>query len=729
VNARRPRIVLLADRPNWAFDFVARSLAARLSDRYDLAIRYVCRQPKLDPRRIDLLYVFFWGETWHQRFGFEPRQIVVEVASYRWALEERYGRISARQLVDRYLSGCGFVTTPCRRLYEQLSPLRDDVVHCPNGVETGMFRWTGRRAGPLRVAWVGNPNDDCKGLRDILIPACEGRFALEATDGRRSRREVARLYARSDVIAIASSAESQPLPLLEGMACGAFPVTTDVGIVPEVVRSGVNGLVVERSAEAFRHALSWCAEHLDAVRRAGALNAELIACERSWDRRAGRFAELFDTALGRGPALSPTPHSNASVGSAPIVRASARARRVIARGRIPLRIAFVTPEFASECEAGGGLGNYLHRMTRALVELGHEPEVFALSPRASDDIDFDGVRIHRVRRSDAGRLARAWLGLGWRLGLHGLQPPVFRLADAQRLARALARRDRERPFDLVQSADYQASGLFVDSLPGRPHLVRCSADGLLWAEANDDTPPRRRWEAWLERACVRRADVAYAPSRFVAAQLAHRYGLQVEMLRPPAALETKPRTDAARALPARYLVHFGQLSTAKGTQILARALPKVWEAEPDFAMVWAGADRCDRLEAWKAAWGERCAQVVWLGALPKPELYGVVQASEAAVLPSTVDNLPNTAIESLLLGVPVIGSAGASIDELIEPGRTGELVPIGDAEALAAAMLRVWRGESRARRGFHWEGPLADEMQPETAARNLLRLAGIDAEA
>jgi glycosyltransferase involved in cell wall biosynthesis len=146
-------------------------------------------------------------------------------------------------------------------------------------------------------------------------------------------------------------------------------------------------------------------------------------------------------------------------------------------------------------------------------------------------------------------------------------------------------------------------------------------------------------------------------------------------------------------------------------------------------MVWAGADRCDRLEAWKAAWGERCAQVVWLGALPKPELYGVVQASEAAVLPSTVDNLPNTAIESLLLGVPVIGSAGASIDELIEPGRTGELVPIGDAEALAAAMLRVWRGESRARRGFHWEGPLADEMQPETAARNLLRLAGIDAEA
>jgi len=722
VSAGRPRIVLLADRPRWAFDFVARSLAARLSDRYDLAIRYVWRRPQLDPGRTDLLYVFFWGETWYRRFGFEPRQVVKEVASYRWALEERWGRISAQQLVDRHLSDCGFVTTPCRRLYEELSPLRDRVLHCPNGVETGIFRPTRRRQGPLRIGWVGNPNDACKGLADILVPACAGRFALETTDGCRSRREVARLYNRVDVIAVASEAESQPLPLMEGMASGAFPVATDVGIVPELVRSGVNGLVVDRSAAAFRDAFTWCAANLDAVRRAGAFNAEFVASERSWDRLAERFAELFETALGRAADPVPTPASAASGERSP-----ERPRRALARGRIPLRIAFVTPEFASEYATGGGLGSYLHRMTRALLELGHEPEVFTLSPTASGSIDFDGVRIHRVRRSDAGRLARAWLGLGWRLGLHGLQPPVFALADAFRLARALARRDAQRRFDFVQSADHRASGIFIASLPDRPHLVRCSADGLAWAEANADAPPRRRWEARLERAGVRRADVAYAPSRFVASGLARRYGLDVQVLRPPATIETKPRLDGARPLPERYLVHFGQLSAAKGTPVLARALPKVWEAAPDFAMVWAGADRSGRLETWRATWGERRSRVVWLGELTRPELYAVVQAAEAAVLPSSIDNLPNTVIECLLLGVPVIGSAGASIDELVEPGRTGELVPIGDAEALAAAMLRVWRGESPARRGFRWEGPLADLMQPETAARNLLRLAGIDA--
>jgi glycosyltransferase involved in cell wall biosynthesis len=729
VSDGRPRITLLADRPGWAFDFVARSIAARLADRYAFRIRYVRRRPRLDPRRTDLLYVFFWGETWHQRFGFPPHRVIKEVASWRWAHDARFGPLTAQELVDRHLAECGIVTTPSRRLHEALSPLRDRVVHCPNGVETGIFRPAGRRRGPLRIGWVGNPDDDCKGLRDLLIPACAGRFALETTDGRRTRREVARLYRRVDVIAVASTAESQPLPLLEGMASGLFPVATDVGIVPELVRSGVNGLVVERSVEAFREAFGWCAEHLRAVRRAGAFNAELVTAERSWDRLAARFAEVFDAALERGPAPAPTPPRPARRAAAGPAPARSRPRRALARGRIPLRIAFVTPEFASEYATGGGLGGYLHRMTRALCALGHEPEVFALSPAASGPIDFDGVRVHRVRRSDAGRAARAWLGLAWRLGLHALQPPVFVLADARRLARALARREAERPFDLVQSADYGASGYFIASRPGRPHLVRCSADGLLWAGANRDAPPRRRGAARLERACVRRADLAYAPSRFVASGLGHRYGLDVRVLRPPAALEAKPRPEAAAGLPERYLVHFGQLSAAKGTAVLARALPAVWEAAPDFAMVWAGTDRSGHLEAWRAAWGERSAQVHWLGALARPDLYGVVQAAEAAVLPSIVDNLPNTAIESLLLGVPVIGSAGASLDELVEPERTGALVPIGDADALARAMLGVWRGESPVRRGFRWDGPRAREMHPETAARNLLLLAGLDEEA
>ena len=61
------------------------------------------------------------------------------------------------------------------------------------------------------------------------------------------------------------------------------------------------------------------------------------------------------------------------------------------------------------------------------------------------------------------------------------------------------------------------------------------------------------------------------------------------------------------------------------------------------------------------------------------------------MLPSRFDNLPNTVIECLALGVPVIGTIGASIEELVTPGRDGELVPIADPRALAAAITARWR--------------------------------------
>ena len=67
---------------------------------------------------------------------------------------------------------------------------------------------------------------------------------------------MARFYNSIDVICVASTAEGDPLPLVEGMACGCFPVCVDVGIVPELVQSGVNGLIVDRTPAAFRAALS-----------------------------------------------------------------------------------------------------------------------------------------------------------------------------------------------------------------------------------------------------------------------------------------------------------------------------------------------------------------------------------------------------------------------------------------------------------------------------------------
>jgi glycosyltransferase involved in cell wall biosynthesis len=707
----RPRVVLLVDRPDWAFDFVARAFAERLSRRFEFHIvRRDVEPVHLDPTEIDLLYVFFWGDRSYVHLGLPPEKIVKEVASWRWAIEERWGRLAPEQFAAMYLSDCATVTTPSRGLQAVLRGIHPRVFHVPNGVDTRLFEPRRRSGSRLRIGWAGNPSDPTKGLRDILEPACTGRFELEASNGKRTQRELARLYRRADVIAIASEAESQPLPLLEGMASGCFPVATHVGIVPELVVNGVNGLVVERRPEAFREAFAWCERNLAAVRRAGRLNAELMVEERHWDALAGRFGDVLDAALGRAP--SPP-------ADAPAKRGPARA--ALARGVVPARVAFVTPEFVSEDPRAGGLGNYLQRMTQALVQQGQCAEVFVTSHSAPGMIDFNGVAVHRVRAATERRPVRAALRVLGALRLTALGSTLRALVDAWSLAAALRRRMQVAPFDLVQSSDYRGVGLFVSPGGDTSHVIRCSVDDREVARLNGDVLRHRVGIDALVWLALRRADRLYAPSRLLAGRLGQR-GLRVQVIQPPVFLDAKPATERLRNLPERYFVHFGQISPLKGAPLLAEALVRVLAEQSDFVMLWAGRDRTGLFQSCAQRWGSQRERVRYLGELEKPELYALVAGAEAAVLPSGLDNLPNTVIESLMLGVPVLGTTGASLEELVEPGVTGILVPQGDSDALADAMLRQWRGETPVRRGFVWQRA---ELRPETAVARLLELGGV----
>jgi glycosyltransferase involved in cell wall biosynthesis len=385
-----------------------------------------------------------------------------------------------------------------------------------------------------------------------------------------------------------------------------------------------------------------------------------------------------------------------------------------------MRIAFITPEFVTDFSDGGGLGNYLNRMGKLLVQRGHEVEIFVASNLEPRVLDHEGIRVERV--PPWGN--RLWTKIAGRvISQSQLKHPFSLYRQSLALADAMERRHQQSPFHVIQSADYLAVGLQVGRIKGRVHLIRCSSATDLYNKIDGRTDAAAQWREKLEIASLRRADKAYAPSRFVAGHYQKKYGIPVQVLRPPVALEVAPAVEPPCGLPERFLAHFGQLTRRKGTHWLIQSLKQAFAIEPSIRMVLIGQNYERDLGKWLAELGPHRSKLQVLYPLPKPELYALLQRADAVVLPSLVDNLPNTVIESLMLGLPVIGTRGASIDELVEHGATGELVSPGDVDGLAAAIVRVWRGQSSSRKGFEWHKGLAGELQPERAVENFLKLA------
>ena len=147
--------------------------------------------------------------------------------------------------------------------------------------------------------------------------------------------------------------------------------------------------------------------------------------------------------------------------------------------------------------------------------------------------------------------------------------------------------------------------------------------------------------------------------------------------------------------PAMVVCAAGRLSPEKGFGVLADAAAivlrlggrvqgsgfKVQGAEPDVGFVLFGDGPLrEELERQIADHGLN-GRFILAGF--RADLDRFLPHLDLVVLPSFTEGLPNVALEALAAGVPVVATAVGGTPEVIEDGRTGYLVPPGDATALA----------------------------------------------
>ena len=211
---------------------------------------------------------------------------------------------------------------------------------------------------------------------------------------------------------------------------------------------------------------------------------------------------------------------------------------------------------------------------------------------------------------------------------------------------------------------------------------------------------RQRLMRAVEGLTVRGADLVLAVSSDLADN-ARRLGARdvrvVPALAPPRPPAARTRAEVREELGMDegrpLVVAIGRLHPQKGYDVLFDAVAR-WEREgqlmpaPLVAIAGDGPLEAELAERIRA---ERLP-ILLLGR--RSDVADLLGAADACVLPSRWEGSPFTAQEALRAGTPLISTRAGGIPELV--GTAAELVPVGDAGALAEAVVRVLDNPARA---------------------------------
>src|SRR3989344_3804287 len=96
---KKPRILLLADYHDWAFDFNARAMTRILGDRYHFETLFTEDKPHIVDSNYDIIQVFYCMEKSHLPFLRGNAKILRCARSHYWELRG----LTAMQFYREYL--------------------------------------------------------------------------------------------------------------------------------------------------------------------------------------------------------------------------------------------------------------------------------------------------------------------------------------------------------------------------------------------------------------------------------------------------------------------------------------------------------------------------------------------------------------------------------------------------------------------------------------------------
>jgi glycosyltransferase involved in cell wall biosynthesis len=364
-----------------------------------------------------------------------------------------------------------------------------------------------------------------------------------------------------------------------------------------------------------------------------------------------------------------------------------------------LRVALLSYRSKPHC---GGQGVYVRHLSRELVALGHQVEVFSGPPYPELDpgvglTEVPGLDLYRepdpFRRPALGEFRdRVDVEEFLTMCVAGFpEPKVF----GTRVARVLG--ERLGDFDVVHDNQTLAPGVLRIEQLGLPVVTTIhhpiTVDRRLDLAAATTWQRRlslRRWYGFLrmQRRVAQRSSTVLTPSESSKRDIVRDFGVDPARVRViPLGVDEGFRPPTAPRVPGRIVAMASADAPMKGIATLLEAFAKLRTERDHLELLLVSKPRpggeteriVDRLAIGR--------HVRFVHGLSDLELVEVMGSAEVACVPSLYEGFSLPTAELMACGTALVVSDAGGIPEVVGPdGLCADLVPPGDVERLATAL-------------------------------------------
>ncbi len=390
-----------------------------------------------------------------------------------------------------------------------------------------------------------------------------------------------------------------------------------------------------------------------------------------------------------------------------------------------MHILFITSEFLTRDGQieHGGLANYLARLAPELVKAGHDVTVLVFG-KESFQFKYKDVNVVALKQPVLPRERRGWRWIGailqrlvWKCPfalnffyatyclLCGVWEKAFYHSLARSVNDAILVLHESSPIDIIQYANFSAAGL--EQFPGIPACVRISSNTRRYEEVSPSYRLALRYHIHEEEKFLKNfIGLIFGPADHT------NRSLEKDLRLAPASIKTietlfynELEIQDDKLLQALYrkgikkngfFLFFGKLTKMKGYVDCLHAISLLAGKYTDVHFVFVG-DSNILVEGEGLKPKTLAHQLLpgafnrlhFTGLLNHEALYPLIKAARACLIPSWVDNFPNTALEVMGLGGLLIGTPEAGLAQLLVCGENGFLCRSKDPKSLAEKIEKV----------------------------------------